>query len=96
MGALASRTTVPFIYLQSSYKITLRWKKTKCTKAGHENPYTPAGGKNGPDHAERCDSRGFTVYCVKSVIQKYVTDTKGGTRIQIKVKPSVNMTIHKN
>ena len=33
---------------------------------------------------------------MKSAIDKYVTATKVGARIQMKVKPSVNMTIHKN
>ena len=55
----------PFMEFHSSHKIMLRWKKTKCTKAGHVNPYKPAGGKNreqktcGPDQAEGCDSRVF-------------------------------------
>ena len=47
MGALPSLNIVPFIELHSSYNITLRRKKTKCTKARHENAYKQAGGKNG-------------------------------------------------
>ena len=45
MGALASQATVPFIKLQYAYKCPLPLSKIKCSKAGHENPQKPAGGK---------------------------------------------------
>ena len=49
MGAWASQATVPFIqhicrYVQISSNICKR--KNRSTKAGHENPKKPAGGKN--------------------------------------------------
>lgn len=86
MVALASRNTIPFIEFHSSYKIMLRWKKTKCTKARHENPYKQTGGKRemcAPDQAEKFDSRGFRGYYVKSATHKYVKATNGVQNIYL-------------
>ena len=68
MGAWASQATVPFIqriyrYVQISSKIYKR--KNRSTKAGHENPKKPAGGKNTgnvyPRPRQWCNPWGFRV-----------------------------------
>lgn len=68
MGAWASQATVPFIqhicrYVQISSNIYKR--KNRSTKAGHENPKKPAGGKNTgnvyPRPRQWCNPWGFRV-----------------------------------
>ena len=68
MGEWGSQATVPFIkhinkYVQISSILYKR--KNKSTKAGHENPKKPAGGKNTgnvyPRPKQWCNPWGFRV-----------------------------------